>query len=143
MPLIAEIIIATLLFIGGTFALIGSYGLIKLTGGMQRLHAPTKATTIGVGTALIASVLDLWFAAGIVSIQEILIVIFLFVTAPLTALYLSKVQLHLTQDRSEIPPTGVNRVWATFDQGSETDEPDLPHGPEDRGPKDRGPESAR
>jgi multicomponent K+:H+ antiporter subunit G len=130
MPLIAEIIIAALLIIGGTFALIGSWGLIKLTDGMQRLHAPTKATTIGVGTALIASVLHLWFAESIVSIQEILIVIFLFVTAPLTALYLSKIQLHLTRDRAEIPPTGVNRVWATFDAGLEDDVPDLPHGPE-------------
>jgi multicomponent K+:H+ antiporter subunit G len=133
MPLIAEIIIAALLIVGGSFALIGSYGLIKLTDGMQRLHAPTKATTIGVGSALIASVLDLWFAERIISIQEVLVVIFLFVTAPLTALYLSKVQLHLTRDRAEIPPTGVNRVWATFDEGLEADVPDLPHGPEARG----------
>ena len=130
MPIFAEILIAALLVIGGSFALLGSYGLIKLTDGMQRLHAPTKATTIGVGTALIASVLDLWFAEGIVSIQEILIVLFLFVTAPLTALFLSKVQLHLTVDRKVIPPTGVNRVWATFDPGLETVEPDLPTGPE-------------
>lgn len=126
MPLIAEIVIAALLFIGGTFALIGSFGLIKLTDGMQRLHAPTKATTIGVGSALIASVLDLWFAERIISIQEILIVVFLFVTAPLTALFLSKVQLHLTLDRRLIPPTGVDRVWATFDSVPEPEEPDLP-----------------
>jgi multicomponent K+:H+ antiporter subunit G len=126
--MIADIIIAALLFIGGTFALIGSFGLIKLKDGMQRLHAPTKATTVGVGTALIASVLHQWFADDSLSIQEILIVIFLFVTAPLTALYLSKVQLHLTRDRADIPPTGVNRVWATFDEGDEPEEPVLPRG---------------
>jgi multicomponent K+:H+ antiporter subunit G len=125
-PFVAEVIIAALLIIGGTFALIGSYGLIKLNDSMQRLHAPTKATTIGVGSALIASVAELWFAHGIVSIQEILIVLFLFVTAPLTALYLSKVQLHLTLDRKDIPPTGVSRVWATYDDRPEPAEPDLP-----------------
>ncbi len=124
--MLAEIVTAILLFIGGTFALIGSYGLIKLKDGMQRLHAPTKATTIGVGTALIASVLHQWTADQTLSIQEILIVLFLFVTAPLTALYLSKVQLHLTRDRTEIPPTGVNRVWATFDDDPESEEPVMP-----------------
>jgi multicomponent K+:H+ antiporter subunit G len=121
--MIADIIIAVLLFIGGTFALIGSIGLIKLKDGMQRLHAPTKATTIGVGTALIASVLHQWFAQDRLSIQEILIVLFLFVTAPLTALFLAKVQLHLTRDRAEIPPTGVKRVWATFDDDPDPESP--------------------
>ncbi len=51
----ADYLIAALLVIGGLFGLIGSFGLLKLNDPMKRLHAPTKATTIGVGTALIAS----------------------------------------------------------------------------------------
>ena len=47
--------------ISGVFGLVGSYGLLKLRDPMQRLHAPTKATTVGVGAVLIASVLDLVF----------------------------------------------------------------------------------
>jgi multicomponent K+:H+ antiporter subunit G len=63
--------------------------------------------------------------------QEILIVVFLFVTAPLTALFLSKAQLHAMQDRSHLPPTGRKAPWATFDDDLEDDEPQLPHAPAD------------
>ena len=51
----ADYLIAAVLVIGGVFGLIGSFGLLKLNDPMKRLHAPTKASTIGVGTALIAS----------------------------------------------------------------------------------------
>lgn len=120
MTLFTEIVISALLVIGGSFALIGSYGLLKLRNGMQRLHAPTKGTTVGVGAVLIASSLQAWISHGTVSLQEVLIILFLFLTAPLTALFLSKVQLHDMPDRSAIPPTGRETPWATFD------EPDAP-----------------
>lgn len=129
MPAISDIIIAVMLVIGGSFALIGSFGLIKLRDGMQRLHAPTKGTTVGVGTVLIASSVNFWLTHGQFSMQEILIVVFLYVTAPLTALFLSKVHLHTMQDRGALPPTGVPLPWATFDDGVEEDEPLLPHPP--------------
>ncbi len=45
---IAEIIIAVLLVGGGLFGLIGSWGLLRLKDPLQRLHAPTKSTTIGL-----------------------------------------------------------------------------------------------
>ena len=52
-----ELGVSILLVVGGIFGLTGSYGLLKLRDQMQRLHAPTKASTVGVGTALIASML--------------------------------------------------------------------------------------
>ena len=55
-----EAIIATLLVTGGAFALLGSFGLAKLGDFYRRLHGPTKATTLGVGSALLASCL--WFS---------------------------------------------------------------------------------
>jgi multicomponent K+:H+ antiporter subunit G len=129
MPDLSEIIISVMLVTGGIFALIGSFGLLKLRDGMQRLHAPTKGTTVGVGTALIASSVNFWLTHGQFSMQEILIVVFLFVTAPLTALFLSKVQLHALDDRSPLPPTGRTAGWATFDEDPEDEEPMLPHPP--------------
>ena len=50
-----ELIMSALLVIGGIFGLIGSYGLLRLKDAMQRLHAPTKASTVGLGAVLIAS----------------------------------------------------------------------------------------
>ncbi|MCU0800413.1 MAG: Na+/H+ antiporter subunit G [Rhodobacteraceae bacterium] len=126
MAQVMDILIAALLVTGGIFALIGSAGLLKLRDGMQRLHAPTKGTTVGVGTALIASSLHQWQLGAGLSLQEILIVLFLFITAPLTALFLSKVYLHSIADRSTLPPTGRDVPWATFDTADEPDQPVLP-----------------
>ena len=61
---IAEIIVSFFLVVGGVFGLVGSYGLLKLEDPMQRLHAPTKATTLGVGGVLIASMLSFLLFEG-------------------------------------------------------------------------------
>ena len=114
MTVLAEYLIAALLILGGGFGLIGSYGLMKLKHPMQRLHAPTKATTIGVGAALIASALDLILIGKGITWQEILIAAFLFLTAPLSALYLAKTHLLRTVDHKDLPPTGTDAPWATF-----------------------------
>lgn len=114
--LILEIFIAALLVVGGVFGLIGSYGLLKLRDPMQRLHAPTKATTVGVGTALIASAFDLLLIGGRITWHEALITLFLLISAPMTALFLAKLNLHRTVDRTTLPPTGTARDWATFDR---------------------------
>jgi multicomponent K+:H+ antiporter subunit G len=107
-----EIAISVLLVIGGAFGLIGSYGLLKLRDPMQRLHAPTKATTIGVGAALIASALDTLLISGHATWQEIMVSVFLFITAPLSALYLAKAHIATTVDRSTLPPTATEAPWA-------------------------------
>jgi multicomponent K+:H+ antiporter subunit G len=109
-----EIMIAALLVVGGIFGLIGSFGLLKLRLPMQRLHAPTKATTVGVGTALLASMLNYLVFQGTPSVQEVLVIGFLFVTAPVTAMFLAKAHLHLTVPRAEVPPTGSEKPWATY-----------------------------
>ena len=112
MTMAVEAVISLLLVVGGLFGLIGSCGLLKLRAPMQRLHAPTKATTVGVGAALIASALDLFWQTGVITWQEVLVAIFLFMTAPLSALYLAKVHLHTVADRSALPPTGTSAPWA-------------------------------
>ena len=55
MSLVAEIFIAFLLVVGGVFGVVGGWGLVRLPDPMTRLHAPTKAATLGVGAVLIAS----------------------------------------------------------------------------------------
>ena len=116
MNLFVEFIVSALIVIGGGFLLVGSVGMIKLPELMSRLHAPTKATTLGIGSALFASVV--FFAvAGDFSIHEVLIVFFLFLTAPITAHFVAKAHLHQQREKSlkELPPTGSHCGWATFD----------------------------
>ena len=94
MNLLLEFSIAALLVVGMLFALIGSWGLAKFHDFFKRLHGPSKATTLGVGCVLLASLL--WFASqGRASAHELLITLFLFLTAPVSAHLLVKAAMKL------------------------------------------------
>ena len=110
-----DLFLSAILIGGGIFALVGSYGLLRLPLPMQRLHAPTKATTIGVGAALLVSALDL-LPQGSISWQEILITLFLLLTAPISALFLAKTLILRTEDPATLPDSGTGRPWATLAQ---------------------------
>lgn len=114
MEIIAEILISALLVLAGVFGLVGSFGLLKLPDTMTRLHAPTKATTLGVGGVLIASMIYFWVFEGRLSWHELMITLFLFLTAPITANFIAKAQLHGSIDRKTLPVTGTGRDWATY-----------------------------
>ena len=115
MALWQEITVSVFLVIAGIFGLVGSFGLLKLPDPMTRLHAPTKATTLGVGGVLIASMLYFIFAKGQISFHELMITLFLFLTAPITAHFLAKANLHTNVNRAEVPPPVGDRPWAGFD----------------------------
>jgi multicomponent K+:H+ antiporter subunit G len=110
---IAEILIALLLLIAGFFGLVGSYGILKLPDQMTRLHAPTKATTLGVGGVLIASMLYFLIFQGKLSFHELLITLFLFLAAPITAFFIARVHLRRVVREADLTkPTGQNVRWA-------------------------------
>ena len=115
MYLLIEILLSALLVVGGLFALIGSYGLLRLPKMMMRLHAPTKAATVGVGSALIASMVYAWVFEARISWHELLITLFLFIAAPLSALFMAKVKIHLDYPKEDLPrPSGKAADWATL-----------------------------
>ncbi len=101
LPLWAEIVVAALLAGGAGFALVGSWGLAKFGDILKRLHGPSKATTLGVGCVLLASALA-FALQGQPSLHELLIALFLFITAPVSALLVMKAALRL--DPSLRPP---------------------------------------
>lgn len=111
---LADLVVAFLLVCSGFFGLVGSFGMVKLPDPMTRVHAPTKAATLGVGSVLIASMLYFWIFRGVFSWHELMISIFLFATAPITGHFISKVQMHLTWHRDEIPQPKPGLDWATF-----------------------------
>jgi multicomponent K+:H+ antiporter subunit G len=114
MTALAEIVVAALLVMGGLFGLVGSFGLLRLKDRMQRLHAPTKATTLGVGTALVGLAFEVWLNQGRLAWREVLVALFFFATAPLSALFLAKAHLHRSVPRAALPPAGTEADWATF-----------------------------
>jgi multicomponent K+:H+ antiporter subunit G len=111
----AEIVIFALLVVSGVFGLIGSLGLLKLDNTMARLHAPTKATTLGVGAALVASMVYRGAVQGVASWQELLVTLFLLLTAPITANFLAKAWMHRNGNPADLPGSGRGTPWATYD----------------------------
>jgi len=95
MDFFVELLGSALLLMGGAFVLLGSIGLLKMPDFYMRLHTPTKATTLGMGAILIASMIITSFRNGGLSAHELLITIFLFITAPVSAMMLAKTALHL------------------------------------------------
>lgn len=93
--MLTEIIVALFLLIGAVFALIGSWGLVHLPDFYLRLHGPTKATTLGVGGMIVGSVIFFSTRGEGISLHELLITLFLFITAPVSAHMLAKSALHL------------------------------------------------
>lgn len=93
-----EILISVLILVGATFALIGSIGLARLPDFFTRLHGPTKATTLGVGSVVIASLVHSTLATGTLSLRELAISLFLFITAPVSAHLLGKAALKRQRD---------------------------------------------
>ncbi len=108
LPLWIEILIAALLVTGGGFALVGAIGMLRFPDFFMRLHAPTKATTLGVGGVLLAS-LGLRWANGEFGVHELLITLFLFVTAPVSANLMAKAALHLRSPSQAKLPDDLSR----------------------------------
>ena len=118
-----EITLTVLILVGAVFTFIGSLGLARMPDFYTRLHGPTKATTIGVGSLLIASMLHFSTQDDGLSFHEVLVTLFLFITAPVSAHLLSKAALHLrTRSLSEPPP-----LIESADQDALTSDEPLPH----------------
>lgn len=100
---VIEWLAALLLLLGAFFMLVGAVGLARLPDFFMRLHAPTKASTLGVGSLLLASML-LAAAQGRAGFAELLITLFVFVTAPVSANMMAQAALHLRLPGKAMPP---------------------------------------
>jgi multicomponent K+:H+ antiporter subunit G len=98
-----DYLLSILILAGAIFTFIGSLGLARLHDFYTRLHGPTKATTLGVGCLLIASSIYFSHQGNGVSLHEVLITLFLFITAPVSAHLLAKAALHLDLPRVNAP----------------------------------------
>lgn len=91
--MLIDAVVSLLLLAGASFVLVGSIGLARLPDFMTRLHGPTKATTLGIGAIVLASLIHVSAAQGSLSLRDLSISLFLFLTAPISAHVLSKAAL--------------------------------------------------
>ena len=88
LPLWATIPGTILLVAGGLLALVGSIGLLRLPDFYDRMHPPTMGTTLGTGCVLFASMIVSSALLERPVIHELLITLFIVMTAPVTAMLL-------------------------------------------------------
>lgn len=109
MQLLMEILVSIFLIIGAFFMLVGGIGMVRLPDLFMRLHAPTKSSTLGLGSFLIAAIIYAAFQ-GRFGFAEVLITLFAFITAPVSANLIAQAAIHLRlRSMSGEVPEALNR----------------------------------
>jgi multicomponent K+:H+ antiporter subunit G len=113
---VREVVASLLLLVGLAFTLVGSIGLVRLPDFYTRMHAPTKATTLGVSTILAAAALTLPGGALAVGLKAVLVIALLFTTAPIGAHMLARaargggIRPGSATHLDELPPAPAERA---------------------------------
>lgn len=121
-PIWLGIIAGVLLVFGSTLTLLGTIGALILNSFYDRVHPPTLGATLGGACVMAASILFHSVTDGRFAVQEVLLLVFLFITSPVTLLLIVRAGLHRdrVEGRSPVPE---------FDA---LDEAPAPPGPERR-----------
>jgi multicomponent K+:H+ antiporter subunit G len=99
LPEWAAVLVALFVFAGAAITLVGTLGLLRLSTFYQRIHAPTLGTSLGAVLVLAASMLYFSVGLGRPVLHELLILVFLLITTPITLVLLARAALY--RDRAE------------------------------------------
>jgi len=78
-----EVLAAVSMVLGGFFVFVAALGAVRLPDVFMRMHAATKAGTLGAGLVLLAALLV--FATTAVTTKALLVFLFLLLTTPVAA----------------------------------------------------------
>jgi multicomponent Na+:H+ antiporter subunit G len=89
---VSNLIASVLMIVGSLFCLLAAVGMLRLPDTLIRMHAATKAGTLGTGFILVAEAVS----AGQLSttLKVIAIIIFLLLTAPVAAHLIGRAAYH-------------------------------------------------
>jgi len=78
-----DVVIMALVGIGAFFVFVAAFGVLRLGDVLMRMHASSKASTLGAICTL--SAVAVWFGDGAVTARIVLTCVFLLATAPVAA----------------------------------------------------------
>jgi multicomponent Na+:H+ antiporter subunit G len=78
-----DLLLALLLLLGGLFCFVAALGMLRLPDLLTRMHAATKAGTLGVGLLVLAAAL--YFAELGMTLRALTVALFVGLTAPVAA----------------------------------------------------------
>jgi multicomponent K+:H+ antiporter subunit G len=103
-PTWIAMLVALLVVLGATLALIGAIGLLRLRSFYERVHAPTLGTTLGLWCTLLASMLLFSTIGSRPVVHEIVIAVFMVMTAPVSFMLLVRAARHRDRIGANDPP---------------------------------------
>jgi len=101
---IVDAVVSILVLVGAVFALLGSIGLARFPDLLTRLHGPSKATTLGIGGLLLASIVFFSTRGDGVSLHELLITLFVAITTPVSAQLIAMAARKASDRKRPEPP---------------------------------------
>lgn len=93
-----DIVAAICLLLGAGFAVVAGLGVLNLSDALNRMHASTKAGTLG--TILTLSGASIVLADGAVTARSIATILFLLLTAPIAAQMIGRATMQIQQLRA-------------------------------------------
>jgi len=123
----AALPVALLLILGASIVLIGALGLLRLPTFYQRIHGPAITITLGTGCLLLASMLYFTVAQSRPVIHEVIISVFILMTAPVVSMTIMRAAVYrdLRAGRSESGAT-AGEVYAIAVNTDEDPPPSPP-----------------
>lgn len=94
LPAWAALPVSLLLILGGFIILTGAVGLLRLPSFYQRIHGPAITITLGAGCVLIASMITFTTLQSRIVIHELLISIFILMTAPVVSMMIMRAAVY-------------------------------------------------
>lgn len=95
--------VSALLVFAGVVSLTGAAGLLRFGHFYARIHAPTLANTMGAISVLVASSLLFSYLGSRPVVHEVVIIILLVLTSPVTAMMLMRAAVYRNVD-AEVGP---------------------------------------
>jgi len=114
-----ELVVSALLWIAGAFTLIAGIGVLRFPDVYMRMHAATKAGTVGVISSLLA--LAIYFDDPAIRVRALLVALFLCITAPIVGHVLSRASLLA---RVPLAPQTIFNEWDSRQNGPPADDDD-------------------
>ena len=122
-----EVIAAILMVIGSLFCLVSAVGMLRLPDTLMRMHAATKAGTLGTGLIVVAAAI---FTNELgTTLKAIAVIVFLLLTAPVAAHLIGRAAYHRgihLFDKTWIDELGETMETTRGDPDNRQSEPKKP-----------------
>jgi multicomponent Na+:H+ antiporter subunit G len=114
MNVIQQLVVAALVVVGSFFLVVGTVGLLRLPDVYNRMHATSKATTLGASSIFLAGFV--YYGPQGAGLTSLVGIVFLFLTAPTGAHMISR-----SAQKMGVPFFGQTAEWPEEPEDSGSD----------------------